>query len=228
MDESGEELEPLFDYSRVQPPDFAHFDDDDWDLVPTFRGMKRKKTADRTDGEVKETRKDVIVLDDDGKKGGKERKEEDWLPPSPPRIPSSGLALQEDKALQELRLRKQELASLAQSAQDALSAVMESTEREPNGSRKPASEVKGKQPSKPEVERKKIVISIQGKDGQKQFRMYSDDKFERLFKMYAERAMLELENLVFCFDGDRVSPTETPEGLGLEDGDMLEVHVKSV
>lgn len=45
--------------------------------------------------------------------------------------------------------------------------------------------------------------------------------------MYAEKAQLKLENLVFCFDGEKVSPTETPEGLGLENDDMLEVHVKS-
>ncbi|KAG1368070.1 NFATC2-interacting protein [Cocos nucifera] len=188
--------------------------------------MKRKKAANRTDGKVKESRKDVVVLDDE-EKGGKEREEEDWLPPSPQSIPSSGLALQEDKTLRELRLQKQELASLAQSAQDVLRAVMESAKTELSSSGKPAPEVKTSQPSKPLVERKKIVISIQGKDGQKQFRVYSDDKFERLFKMYAEKAQLKLENLVFCFDGDKVSPTETPEGLGLENDDMLEVHVKS-
>ncbi|XP_010924176.1 uncharacterized protein [Elaeis guineensis] len=226
MDEPGEELEPLFDYSRVQPADFPYFDDDDFDSLPTFPGMKRKKAADRTDGKVKESRKDVVVLDDE-EKGGKERKEEDWLPPSPQRIPSSGLALQEDKTLRELRLQKQELASLAQSAQDVLRAVKESAITELSSYGKPAPEVKASQPSKPQVERKKIVISIQGKNGQKQFRVYSDDKFERLFKMYAEKAQLKLENLVFCFDGDKVSPAETPEGLGLENDDMLEVHVKS-
>lgn len=44
--------------------------------------------------------------------------------------------------------------------------------------------------------------------------------------MYTEKAQLKLENLVFCFEGDEVSPNETPEGLGLENDDMLEVHMK--
>lgn len=52
---------------------------------------------------MKESRKDVVVLDDDDEKGRKVREEEDWLPPSPQRIPSSGLRLQEDKTLRELR-----------------------------------------------------------------------------------------------------------------------------
>lgn len=53
-----------------------------------------------------------------------------------------------------------------------------------------------------------------------------DDKFEKLFKLYAKKTELKPEDLTFCFDGDKVSPTTTPTELGLEDGDMIEVHVK--
>ncbi|GFP84697.1 hypothetical protein PHJA_000613600 [Phtheirospermum japonicum] len=74
----------------------------------------------------------------------------------------------------------------------------------------PEPEIVTKKPSKPTVERSKIVISIQEKDGLKQFRVYKDDKFERLFKNYADRSKLDVKNLVFCFDGDKVSPAETP------------------
>lgn len=45
--------------------------------------------------------------------------------------------------------------------------------------------------------------------------------------MYAEKAKLELQSLVFSFDGDKISPTATPDGLGMEDDDIIEVHVKS-
>lgn len=54
-----------------------------------------------------------------------------------------------------------------------------------------------------------------------------DDKFERLFKMYAERNKVEVKKLVFSFDGDKISPTATPDSLEMEENDIIEVHVKS-
>lgn len=54
-----------------------------------------------------------------------------------------------------------------------------------------------------------------------------DDKFERLFKIYADKTKLDVKNLVFCFDGDKVTPDQTPNSLGMEENDILEVHVKS-
>lgn len=57
--------------------------------------------------------------------------------------------------------------------------------------------------------------------------MMQDDKFERLFKLYAEKSKVDVKNLVFCFDGDKINPGETPDSLEMEDNDMIEVHVKS-
>lgn len=37
---------------------------------------------------------------------------------------------------------------------------------------------------------------------------------------------LDLQNLVFSFDGDKISPTTTPGGLGMEDNDIVEVYFK--
>lgn len=45
--------------------------------------------------------------------------------------------------------------------------------------------------------------------------------------MYADKVKLDIQNLVFRFDGDKISPTATPDGLGMEDDDIIEVHVKS-
>lgn len=71
------------------------------------------------------------------------------------------------------RLKKQELASCAQSAEDVLRAVEESVKRELQSSMQSSLEVVADQPSKLNSERAKIVISIQDKDGPKQFRVYS-------------------------------------------------------
>ncbi|KAG5615324.1 hypothetical protein H5410_015148 [Solanum commersonii] len=54
-------------------------------------------------------------------------------------------------------------------------------------------------PSKPSTDRVKMVISIQDKDGTKQFHAC---------------VKLELQNLVFCFDGDKINPNATPSSLG--------------
>lgn len=31
---------------------------------------------------------------------------------------------------------------------------------------------------------------------------------------------------MFCFDGEKVGPEATPDALGMEDDDIIEVHVK--
>ena len=44
--------------------------------------------------------------------------------------------------------------------------------------------------------------------------------------MYADKAKLDLQSLVFSFDGDKISVGATPASLGMEDDDIIEVHVK--
>ncbi|KAK6122305.1 hypothetical protein DH2020_043925 [Rehmannia glutinosa] len=224
-EDTNEEFEPLFDYTRVQPADFVCLDDDSLDESPVFIPKKRKTS----DAEEKKKEQDVNVKDvkvincDD-----KEDDEEDWLPPPPKNLDNSSKILEEDSTLKALRLKRQELASFAESAEEMVRAVEESVRKNLNAalqSSPPKSAAKP--PLEPPHERSKLVISIQDKDGLKQFRVYVDDKFERLFKMYADRSKLDVKNLVFCFDGDKISPAETPNSLGMEEDDIIEVHVKS-
>lgn len=227
-EDADEELEPLFDYTRVQPINI--FIDDDDDLVPLsyFPAWKRKRRTDLDveDGKKKKRSEMVVIADDDDNNDkGRDNKEEDWMPLPPPSVCKSRVRGEEDMILREIRLKKQELASFAQKPEDLLKAVLESAKKELHGSEKSVLVLDVDEPSKPE--RKKILISIQDKDGKKAFRMYMDDKLERLFKMYADKAQLKLETLVFMFDGDKLSPTATPANTGLEDDDIIEVHAKS-
>ncbi|KAL6351000.1 hypothetical protein AAG906_031586 [Vitis piasezkii] len=217
MEKSTEELEPLFDYSRVQPFNFVPLDDDDSDSSPNLT-PKRKKLSNSSE-EKNENVTQVIDC--------KENEEEDWLPPPPKLSVDVQNQLGEDSTLKQLRLKKQELLLFAESAKDVLRTVEESAKRELGSSLQSSVESVASQPSKPPCERAKIVISIQDKDGLKQFRIYMDDKFERLFKMYADKLKLDLKSLIFCFDGDKISPTATPDELGMEDNDIVEVHIKS-
>ncbi|KAG8652209.1 uncharacterized protein LOC110616551 isoform X1 [Manihot esculenta] len=223
MEDSMEELEPLFDYRRVQPLNFVCLDDDDGSDTSPLPAIKRRKTFQNPKAIVKE------VDDEDVEVVGvkcKDKDEEDWLPPPPKVSCDFGNRLGEDSTIKELRLKKQELESLANSGVDVLQAVEESVKKELSGSLKAALHAVSEQPLKPPCERAKIVISVQDKDELKQFRIYKDDNFERLFKLYADKVKLNIQNLVFSFDGDKISPTASPDSLGMEDEDIIEVHVK--
>lgn len=80
------------------------------------------------------------------------------------------------------RLKKQELALFAQSAENVVRAVEESVKRDFSSSLEAEESAKrelsssldavAEQTSKPQCQRNKIVVSIQDKDGAKQFRVY--------------------------------------------------------
>ncbi|KAL4612376.1 hypothetical protein ACB092_08G194000 [Castanea dentata] len=197
-------------------------DDDDDTAFPALSPKRRriaKPIAIERFEEIFNT--NVRQMADFGK-----NEELDWLSPPPKVSRNAQRTVVEDSTLKELRLKKKELESFAQSAEDVL-PVEESVELQLGSSMQSSLEAVADQPSKPTCERIKIVISIQDKDGAKQFRIYTDDKFERLFKMYADIVKLDIQNLVFSFDGDKINPASTPDGLGMEENDIIEVHVKS-
>ncbi|KAH9746653.1 ubiquitin-like domain-containing protein [Citrus sinensis] len=208
-----DDLEPLFDYRRVQPHNLVFLDDDDTPPIPC---PKRTKVGKNVGVDIREL--EVVDCEEE------EEEEEDWLPPPPKVMVQKQLV--EDSAIKELRLKKQELVSFAKSADDVIRAVEESVKRKLDSSMPAALEAESEKVSKPAIERAKIVVSIQDKGGLKQFRVYADDKFERLFKMYADKVNLDQENLVFCFDGDKIGPEATPASLEMEDNDIIEVHTK--
>ncbi|KAL6566367.1 hypothetical protein OROGR_001982 [Orobanche gracilis] len=234
MDGVKEEFEPLFDYTRIQPANFVCLDDDSPDESSIFIPKKRKLIDAEEGNKVKKDMnlKNIDVVDCDGN----EDDEEDWLPPPPKNLDHTSKIFEEDSTLKALRLKRQELASFTESADELVRTVEESVRKNLqhesviknlNTSLQPTPERSTKQPSNPPPERSKLVISIQDKNGLKQFRVYKDDKFERVFKMYADKSKLDVKNLVFCFDGDKVSAAETPDSLGMEEDDIIEVHVKS-
>ncbi|CAM8938280.1 hypothetical protein QQ045_015527 [Rhodiola kirilowii] len=208
---SDDEFEPLFDYHRVQPSNFISLDDDDDDVRPAVKSKKQKTSA------VEKMDKDKVVVVD-----CEEEDEEDWLPP-PPDVPANLLKLGEDSTIKKLRLQRQELVSTINQDVDVEDPVREEISSALNPSQEEVSEV----PAKPLSERAKVVISIQDKDGLNQCRIYMDEKLERLFNNYATKMKLDAKKLVFCFDGDKINSSATPASLGMEDDDIIEVHVKS-
>ncbi|XP_004497023.1 uncharacterized protein [Cicer arietinum] len=217
MVDEPEELEPLFDYSRVQP-NIVCLDDDDDDVICVTKKRKTSKQHIQVENgktDVKAVTTPVVDLEDD-----------DWLP-SPPKVKSKSHRKidEENSTLKNLRLKKQELASLAESAKKMLKTA-ESAEMENFNSLLSPTDTVSEKTSKPS-ERAKILISVQDKDETKQIRMFMDDKFERIIKTYADKRKCDLKQIVLSFDGDKISSSETPASLGMEDDDIIEVHVKS-
>ncbi|XP_004299032.1 PREDICTED: uncharacterized protein LOC101303327 [Fragaria vesca subsp. vesca] len=212
MADFTEELEPLFDYSRVQPLNvISVLDDDD---EPDSPPSKKAKTALNPAVEKVDESAKVTVIEED---------EEDWLIPAPKVTRPLG----EDSILKALRLQKQELASFAESAENVVRAVEESVRQELLSSVQTSPDAMAAPPPKPQVERNKVVICIQDKDESKQFRIFMDDKLDRIFKLYADKVKLDIQSLVFRFDGDKIAPDATPQSLGMEDEDIIEVHYTS-
>ncbi|KAK7357730.1 hypothetical protein VNO80_17026 [Phaseolus coccineus] len=214
-----EELEPLFDYSRVQPVNPITIDDDfddDDDVICV--DTRKRKTFQTVENEKKTNEKEVTGVDI-------EDQDDDWLPPPPESAGNTQNSIDEDSTLKKLRLKKLELASFAESAKQLLKDVEESSKLEVNDSLQSSGD--GVDEKSPEhSERPKIVISVLDKDGTKQIRMFMDDKFERIVKTYADKIKCDQKRIVLSFDGDKISPSETPASVGMEDDDIIEVHVK--
>ncbi|KQK08655.1 uncharacterized protein LOC100844273 isoform X2 [Brachypodium distachyon] len=218
----SEELEPLFDYSRVQPTIDFCFDDSDLEKSDIFvHCNKRPKVAEAAAdadavGDEKDatTTKKATVVNLD---------EEDWLPP-PPTKPVVRADIRKDKTLHEERLNKQEIEKLAEDTfQKVAEAVKKGLE-----AKKQSEHIVLDEATETEVKkaREKILIMIEDKDGRQQFRISKDEKFDKLFKVYAKKVQVSPSDLTFVFDGDKINPTSTPQDLDLEDADMIEVRHK--
>ena len=55
---------------------------------------------------------------------------------------------------------------------------------------------------------------------------FQAEKFEKLFVKYAESNSVPLGQLVFWFDGQKVSASSTPADLDIEDEDIIEVNLR--
>uniref|UniRef100_A0ACD5VIL2 Uncharacterized protein n=1 Tax=Avena sativa TaxID=4498 RepID=A0ACD5VIL2_AVESA len=214
----SEELEPLFDYSRVRPTFDFRFDDSDLEKSDIFvHCNKRHKLAHAVADDA-----DAVDGDTSNEKGGPGVKkaavvnldEEDWLAP-PPLKPVARSGVCKDKTLHEPRLEK---------AEDTFQKVVEAVKKE-LAAKKPPESVVLDDPAEPQLKKskEKIRIMIQDKDVKQQFRVCKDEKFDKLFKAYAKKIHRNPSNMTFVFDGDKINPASTPQDLDLEDEDMIEV-----
>jgi small ubiquitin-related modifier len=57
------------------------------------------------------------------------------------------------------------------------------------------------------------------------FKVKKTIKFEKIFNAFAGKKSTSAESYKFTRDGDVVKPTDTPESIGLEEGDQIDAMV---
>ena len=74
-----------------------------------------------------------------------------------------------------------------------------------------------------------IELTVKGQDGTEVvFKVKSSTLFGKLFDAYCDKKAVSRESVRFLIDGDRIKPEDTPGGIGLENGDMIDAMIMQV
>ena len=81
----------------------------------------------------------------------------------------------------------------------------------------------GEAPAKPKAENT-LTLTVSDQHGAKTFfKIRSDTRLGKVFNAYSKRRGVEKETLRFTFEGARIEEDDTPAGLDIEEGDMIDV-----
>ncbi|KAK9461697.1 ubiquitin-like protein [Lipomyces oligophaga] len=81
---------------------------------------------------------------------------------------------------------------------------------------------------KPEGGSEHLNVKVTDNNNEVFFRIRRTTPLKKLIDTYCDRQGKARSSLRFLYDGDRVSDGDTPESLGMQDGDTLEVHAEQV
>ncbi|PHH91264.1 hypothetical protein CDD83_1126 [Cordyceps sp. RAO-2017] len=73
-----------------------------------------------------------------------------------------------------------------------------------------------------------LNIKVTDNNNEVFFKIKRSTKLEKLMNAFCERQGKSMTSVRFLFEGTRVQPTDTPDGLEMVDGDTLEVHQEQV
>ncbi|KAJ7533154.1 hypothetical protein O6H91_13G035200 [Diphasiastrum complanatum] len=229
---SDDEFEPLFNYTGAHQP-FIQIDEseseDDAIAAPNKSWRTSVKRQNNADLPLKRKSKDQSPVKRNPQSAEVEN-DENWLP-SPPKLARlCPQATCTDSTILLLRQKKAELLSITEKASEASVALAESEainldeQFKSFESQQPVAA--GQESTK--KKRDKVVVMVQDKNGDcRPFRIYMDDKFEKLYHAYAQAIGKNMADFVFRFDGEQVTSGLTPKDLGLEAEDIVEVHHKA-
>ncbi|KAI8470055.1 MAG: small ubiquitin-like modifier 1 [Monoraphidium minutum] len=85
--------------------------------------------------------------------------------------------------------------------------------------------------TKPQPKQEGAVINLVVKDqtaAEVHFKVKTHTKLEKVITAYCTKKAIEPSSVRFVFDGTRINPNSTPEDLGMEDGDSIDVFQEQV
>ncbi|XP_034686435.1 small ubiquitin-related modifier 2-like [Vitis riparia] len=79
------------------------------------------------------------------------------------------------------------------------------------------------QPAKRPLDQSTIEVKVKSQDGrQLYFRINRSTPLQRLLVAYCQRINLDYKTMQFVYNGNRVTAKQTPEQLGMEDGEEID------
>jgi hypothetical protein len=72
-----------------------------------------------------------------------------------------------------------------------------------------------------------VVLKDQAGDNTT-FKVKPTTRFEKLINVYAKQHGKAVETFRFFFEGQRIQKTDTPESLGMDDGNMVDVFLEQL
>eukprot|EP01016_Furgasonia_blochmanni_P011665 TRINITY_DN1537_c0_g1_i2.p1 TRINITY_DN1537_c0_g1~~TRINITY_DN1537_c0_g1_i2.p1 ORF type:complete len:188 (+),score=13.31 TRINITY_DN1537_c0_g1_i2:65-628(+) len=72
-----------------------------------------------------------------------------------------------------------------------------------------------------------LNLKVKSQDGEEVFfRIRKTTQLKKLMDAYCQRQSVSFQNVRFLFDGERISDTQTPEQLQMENGDEIDVVIE--
>eukprot|EP00741_Cyanophora_paradoxa_P008256 tig00001278_g7986.t1 len=74
-----------------------------------------------------------------------------------------------------------------------------------------------------------INLKVKGQDGNEvHFKIKKTSTLQKLMDAYCQRIGQAAGSVRFMFDGSRIQPAQTPEEIGMEDGDEIDAMMEQV
>ncbi|CAD7698347.1 unnamed protein product [Ostreobium quekettii] len=94
----------------------------------------------------------------------------------------------------------------------------------------PAQAAEAANETQPKVEKgEPINVVVKDQHGHElHFKVRKTTKFEKIMKAYCEKKSLQMNQLRFLYDGERVKPDQSPEEVEMEDGDVIDCVMQQI
>jgi len=77
-----------------------------------------------------------------------------------------------------------------------------------------------------EAKNNAVKLSVRTPVQQFKFKIQKSDPFSKIITAVASKQNIAIEKIKLKFEGETLSPSDTPNDLDMENGDLIDVHIK--